>query len=128
MNNNLQLEVIKDEFKSFFEFLCKGEQKIPIQELKCAFLSQEKFELTTYDIGLELEFGQDILEVMKIIFEKQNFKYLEENNENYKKFILVANGLQRLNWIDWGTSIKGCWFIRSNEIKQLINWLESSEM
>ena len=57
-----------------------------------------------------MKFGKDIIEVMEVINNRKNFEYIKEDKENYKKFILVANLLDKYNWIEWGTSIRGCWF------------------
>ncbi len=68
------------------------------------------FDITTYDYDLSMKFGKDIIEVMEVINNRKNFEYMKEDEENYKKFILVANLLDKYNWIEWGTSIRGCWF------------------
>lgn len=79
-----------------------------ITSLKLSFLTTI-FGITTYSHYLDVEFGNDILEVMKIINNRKNFEYIK-NKENHKKFIYVANLLENKNWTEWGTSIRGCWF------------------
>lgn len=85
-------------------------KEIGVKNIKCAFLSDAIFGLTTYDIGLDIEFGKYILEIMEVISNKTNFEYIKYEGDDYKKFILVANILDKYNWIEWGTSIRGCWF------------------
>lgn len=85
-------------------------KEIGVKGIKCAFLSDVIFGLTTYDTGLDIEFGKDILEVMEVINNKTNFEYIKYEGDDYKKFILVANLLDQYNWIEWGSSIRGCWF------------------
>lgn len=112
------------------------------------FLKDWKQIINTYDTSLSIEFGRDILEVMEVIINRRNFKYIK-NKKNYRKFIIIANILSRYGWIEWGTSIKGCWFdefaepitnrsievlnmnpiiINDKSIHELIEYLKSEEL
>ena len=86
-------------------------------EQKVVWLSDDYFELTTYDSDLDLEFGKAIREVILVINNKSNFDYIKDR-ENYKKFILVCQLLEEKQLIDWGTSIRGCWFYPEGEISK----------
>lgn len=79
-----------------------------VEDIKLSFLT-DIFGITTYDSGLDVKFGNAILEVMEVIAKRNNFEYIKDES-NYIKFILVANILDKYNWIEWGTSIRGCWF------------------
>ena len=85
------------------------DKKFNIVDVKAIFVA-DIFDITTYDYDLSMKFGKDIIEVMEVINNRKNFEYIKEDKENYKKFILVANLLDKYNWIEWGTSIRGCWF------------------
>ena len=67
------------------------------------------FELITYDAALDEKFVKDIIEVCKVIIDKRNYDYIKDDN-NYIKYILVCQLLDRFQWINWGTSIRGAWF------------------
>ena len=118
------------------------------KNIKYEFLTEVIFEITTYDTSLSIEFGKDILEVMDVIINRKNFEYIK-NKENYRKFIIVANILDQYGWIEWGTSIRGCWFyefaepircvsmealdmkpitINDENISKLIKYLKSEEL
>jgi len=79
-----------------------------IRNIKLSFLA-DIFGMVTYDSGLDIKFGKYILEIMDVIAKGYNFEYIK-NEKNYIKFILVANILDNYNWIEWGSSIRGCWF------------------
>ena len=80
-------------------------------EQKLIFLSSEILGLTTYDTGLDVEFGSMVLETMKHIQNRTTFEYIEDE-ENYKKYIMSVNLI--VEWLDWGTSIRGAWFNEYN--------------
>ena len=77
------------------------------REKRCLFLASELLDITTYDDGLSVEFGEMILETMIQIKNQTTFKYIEDK-EKYKQFILSCNFLN--GWLEWGTSIRGAWF------------------
>ena len=118
------------------------------KNIKYRFLASIVFEITTYDTSLSAEFGRDILEVMEIISKRSSFEYIR-NKEDYRKFIIVVNILNQYGWIEWGTSIRGCWFdnyaepiintsmevlgmnpvtIKDEDICKLIEYLKSEEL
>jgi len=125
------LETLRDSFGNH----TKEFDKISEQSKRLAFLSSTVFGLTTYDLDLDIEFGKDIFEIMKVIYEKRNFEYIKDES-NYKKYILVCNFLINNHWLEWGGSIRGAWFnnfesIRLNDCsedkillsKEFIKWL-----
>lgn len=82
---------------------------IPEINKKCAWLA-ESFEITTYDLDISIEFGMKILEVMKVIWNNKNFKYIDSSPKKYRTFLAVCQLLNYNTMIEWGTSIRGCWF------------------
>jgi len=79
----------------------------PEKDLRVMFLSSVVVGLTTYDGDIDLFIGKEISEVMKIIFEKKTFEYIGDH-DNYVKYIKTINYF--VDWLDWGTSIRGAWF------------------
>ena len=76
---------------------------------KLEYLSDYIFDFTTYDGEMAEVFATKALEVCKAITEKTTFEYIE-NNENRKWFLIMVNMPFFANKIDWGTSIRGCWW------------------
>lgn len=83
-------------------------------EIKLIFLAEVLFGIETDDNSLSLKFGEDILEVIDVIKKGSNREYIK-SEDNYKKYIIVANILSKLDWIEWGVSIRGAWFSEYGE-------------
>lgn len=73
-------------------------------------MAEAYFEIATYDLEISIEFGMKILEVMKVIWNNENFKYIDSSPEKYRTFLAVCQLLNYNTMIEWGTSIRGCWF------------------
>jgi hypothetical protein len=67
------------------------------------------FDLCTYDGELDELFVKKIIEICKAIFDKTTYEYMKDKSK-YITYILVCQLLDKFNWIDWGTSIRGAWF------------------
>lgn len=81
------------------------------------------FDLVTYDGGLDELFVKKIIEVCKVILDKTNYEYIKDEN-NYINYILVCQILDRFDWIEWGTSIRGAWFGPSMNPRYLLEGTE----
>ena len=101
-NREFVMQIFEDEFAEH----CDGAES----ENKYEWCSNYVFDLTTYDNELDEIFVKKIFEVCKAILEKRNFSFFKDNDEKYREFIIVCQLLCRLNWINWGTSIRGAWF------------------
>jgi hypothetical protein len=120
-----------DIYKAQYEWYSSCGQEV---DTKYEWAASSIFNLTTYDAGLDEVFVKAIIEVCKVILERKNFEYIR-NKDNYAKYILVCQMLERFEWIDWGTSIRGAWFevenrkiwgtdtvIRSKDILEELEW------
>lgn len=68
------------------------------------------FNIVTYDSYLDELFAKKIIEVCEVILNKTNFEYIKDET-NYTNYIIVCQLLKSKNWLDWGTSIRGAWFM-----------------
>lgn len=94
------LDIFKGEFNDILE---------DIDDLtKETFIASNLLGLDTYDPVLDEIFTKDILEVFKVIKNRENFEYIKDE-ANYLKFITVVN-LVGVGLLDWGCSIRGAWF------------------
>lgn len=135
MNNNERVKVIDPEYLKYKENretyksyiarykLCNPDDGEPT---KAMWLVEEYFDLTTYDDDISQEWGDVIIEILGVINDDNNFDYINSGDENYKKYLMVANLLEREQLIDWGTSIRGAWFDFGNikKVKELMDELE----
>lgn len=69
----------------------------------------EIFDITTYDSGLDAFFVRKFIDASDAILNKTTFDYIK-TEDNYRWFIAVCNMPFIADRIDWGTSIRGCWF------------------
>jgi len=86
-------------------------------ESRSEFVGNYVFGFTTYDSdkGSALEsLTNDMLEVLKVILEKRNFEYLE-NEDNYMKYMTMVNMPFLIDKLQWGTSIRGAWLDDCNK-------------
>ena len=98
---------VKDIYKAHYEFY---KNKVSIRNpSKYEWASFYVFDLSTYDGELDKLFVDAILEVCSVIFNGKNYDYIVDK-ENYIKYILVCQILDKFHWIEWGTSIRGAWF------------------
>lgn len=104
-----KIDILKSEIILYKDWCIEGHgDKI----VKSQFLVSEIFDIDTYDTDLDVKFANDILEIMDIIFNCNTFEYIESSDDNYIKFITIANLIKPI--LDWGTSIRGCFI---DEIK-----------
>ena len=78
------------------------------KEWKLIFLAEELCDITTYDSDLDLHFGERILNILKVINDGNTFTFIKDKN-NYLEYITIIN-LMPINWLEWGSSIRGAWF------------------
>lgn len=98
---------VREIFKSDWEKYCNFR---PFKVTKYEWLSENVFELTTYDSSISELFGKKIVEVCRAILDRNTFKYIEKGENEYVTHILVCQVLEQFCWIEWGTSIRGAWF------------------
>lgn len=81
----------------------------PCLETPLEYLGNYIFDFTTYDGSISELFAKKALEVCKCISDKTTFEY-QKNPENYRWFLLMCNMHFFSSKIEWGTSIRGCWW------------------
>ncbi|MCL2310894.1 MAG: hypothetical protein FWC41_00185 [Firmicutes bacterium] len=94
-----------------FETICctYNSDEYSLYEKKCIWFCETILNFAAYDDDISLKWGKIIIEVMKVIYRRQNFEYIKDKS-NYEKYLMVANILNKLGIIEWGTSIRGAWF------------------
>lgn len=101
------IELYRKEYAFETEVIQEGSTKY-------TWAASQVFELTSYDRSLDELFVKKIIEVCKAILEGRTFEYIRDESR-YVTYILVCQLLEHLNWIEWGTSIRGAWFEESHE-------------
>lgn len=135
-----KIERLKNDIHEYIELM----NHETFKEAKNSYILNHIFNITTYDSDLDEKFVKAILEIMNVIIERKNWEYIEDKN-NYIKFITIVNLI--IESLDWGTSIRGCFFNKitvncflikkelddtivfsnDDEIKELINYLNKED-
>lgn len=68
------------------------------------------FDITTYDDGAGRVFAENIVDVLLAIATRTTFEYQAQSVEHYYRFLTVINFKNIYPLLEWGTSIRGCWF------------------
>ena len=114
-------------FKENYEFYIRNNEFSD----KYEWAAINVFDLITYDRELYEIFVKKIIEVCKVILNEQNFEYIEDR-DNYITYIIVCQLLEKFDWIDWGTSIRGAWFEEKNssygESKNILDKVEWTQL
>ena len=85
-------------------------------DTRLEYLGEYIFEFTTYDGETSELFAAKALEVCAAITRKETFDYIRDR-ENYKWFLLMCNMPFFSQKIEWGASIRGCWWDDCKVIK-----------
>lgn len=102
-------ELYKAHYEDYCEFLSQDDEK----RTKYEWAAREVFDLTTYDGSMDELFVKKIIEVFKVIVNRDNFDYIKDE-ANYITYLTVCQLLVKYDWIDWGTSIRGAWINESS--------------
>jgi len=101
-------DIINESFKEY------GFSHFDEDPSVASFLCEEFFHFDTYDTELDELFCKKAIEVCKSITDRTNFEYIADSS-NYRWFITMVNmPFFRAN-IEWGTSIRGCWWNKFEE-------------
>jgi len=87
---------------------------------KAEYLSDQIFDITTYDGEMGELFGTKSVEVCKAISDKKTFDYIADP-ESYKWYLMIVNTVFFENKLEWGTSIRGAWWNLSGDDVFTIN-------
>lgn len=78
-------------------------------DTRLEYLGDWIFDFTTYDGGMAELFASKALEVCDAITNKTTFDYIKDER-SYEWFLLMCNIPFFSSKIEWGTSIRGCWW------------------
>lgn len=107
---------ISDDYNAF--------QSIDPDATPIEFVAGEVFGLTTYDSDMDAELTGDIVEVFSVIRDKRIYDYIA--NGNLSKFTRTINMGNCLEWLDWGTSIRGAWIKDQQRFDDVVAFLKES--
>lgn len=68
---------------------------------------------TTYDAGVDIELAPRFITVLKSIIDGTTYNFIESSRQNYLDYLQVVNLPFFEDRLDWGTSIRGSWIIKT---------------
>ena len=107
------LKIYTDDYREHCEFTC--------DDTKYEWAASRVFNLTTYDGSLDEMFVKKIVEVCKVILDRTTFDYIQDGT-NYVSYILVCQLLNQFEWIEWGTSLRGAWFLDQLKSRPILTY------
>ena len=137
-----KIKRLKEEMSLYNDFMIYTEgEEISDKGVKASYIMLS-FNITTYDIDIDLELFDILIEIMEAILNRKTLEYINISKQNYRNFILFANIIK--DYIDWGTSIRTCFFTKLlienmsdgsyiefeeyDEIKELIDYLKDNNI
>lgn len=103
-NKDLIVSILYKKYKE------EKEQSDYDKYCKHSFLASNIFKFDTYDYEIDIYLSKKMLEVIGAILEKENYNYLKKDRENYINYMLMCNSIFLKKHLDWGTSIRSCFF------------------
>ena len=95
-----------ETFENYYEYVCDEETKKMFTKEECGYIWFCSLFTTFYDSDMELKWGKLLYETIIAIIERKQSTLLAEK---YEEYLLCLNliGIDKLNW---GSSIRFCWF------------------
>ena len=102
---NENIECVEN-FENYYKYVCDEETKKMFTKEECKYIWFCNLFITFYDLDMELKWGKLLCETIIAIIKRNQLKLL---NEKYEEYLLCLNliGTDKLNW---GSSIRFCWF------------------
>lgn len=116
---------IPEEFKFYLEYVSNKED-FNEDEIKLIWFAEEIIDFTGYDDDLSLKMGKQLFETAKAIIDRTQQEYMKES---YGMYIVCLN-LIGVNNLNWGTSIRYCWFEDTEKaklIKEAVKFIEGNK-
>ena len=117
--NNETIDCIEN-FENYYKYVCDEETKKMFSKGECGYIWFCSLFTTFYDSDMELKWGKLLYETIIAILERKQDILL---NKNYEEYLLCLNliGTDKLNW---GSSIRFCWFDATEIENKYKNYLK----
>lgn len=101
-----------ENFENYYKYVESEENKEMYTKEEFGYIWLCGLFATFYDSDIELKWGKLLYETLVAIIERKQSELI---NKNYEEYLLCLNLIGAEN-LEWGTSIRFCWF-DSEEIK-----------
>lgn len=117
--NNEVIDCIEN-FQNFYEYIIDEEDKKIYTKEEYGYIWFCQLFATFYDSDVELKWGKLLYETIISILERKQDVLL---NKNYEEYLLCLN-LIGTDKLEWGTSIRFCWFEKEETKNKYKNYLK----
>lgn len=114
-----------EKFKTYLEYV-PNKEDFSEDDIKLIWFAEEIVDFTGYDDNLSLKIGRQLFGTAKAIMNRTQQEYMKENYEMY----IICLNLIGLNNLNWGTSIRYCWFEDTEKaklIQEAIKFIEGNK-
>lgn len=102
------LKLLENSYEQCKESQCDGDME------RLEFLAENIFDFTTYENVVSSLMAKKCLEVCRAISDRKTFEYIESEEGNLW-YLLMVNMPFFAEKLEWGTSIRGAWWILYND-------------
>ena len=95
-----------ENFENYYEYSCDEETKKMFTKEEFGYIWLCGLFATFYDSDIELKWGKLLYETLVAIIERKQSELI---NKNYEEYLLCLNLIGEEN-LNWGSSIRFCWF------------------
>ena len=116
---------INEKFKTYLEYTANKEE-FSEDDIKLIWFAEEIVNFTGYDDNLSLKIGKQLFKTAKAIINRTQQEHIKEN---YEMYIICLNLIGPDN-LNWGTSIRYCWFEDTEKaklIQEAIKFIEGNK-
>lgn len=108
---------LKERFETYNIIAELDDTDYTIEERAYIWLAEDVINFVAYDNDIDLKIGKKIYKTVEAIINRTQSEFMEEHYEDY---IVCLNLIGEEN-LEWGTSIRYCWFDNTNQANKLIN-------
>lgn len=95
-----------ENFENFYKYTLDEEIKKMYTKEECGYMWLCGLFATFYDSDMELKWGKLLYETLVAIIERKQSELMDKK---YEEYLLCLNLIGEEN-LEWGTSIRFCWF------------------
>ena len=96
-----------------------------IEETVYSWVCETVCEIYPYDSALSEKAGKELVSVLDTILSRTTYDISISNI--YYSYALFVNMLHKRGWVEWGSSIRNCWFEEREDSKEIIDGVPFSK-
>jgi hypothetical protein len=107
--------------------LLEHSHSVERESSRLVYLSEHIFDFTTYDDAVSEMFARVALDICEAISDGTTFEYIKIPT-NYHWYLAMCNMPFFADRIEWGTSIRGAWWVNSVTLDSCGLWVGEDQL